>query len=72
MYTTKFYQLTGEQKIDACDKIASMGFNEGRADGEDVAKQIEDGYDIDADFFFEIENENIDEVVVTARATWPA
>ena len=52
----KFYELDGEQKLDAITKIASI---EKRSE-ESVSSEIENGYSIDDDYTFEPNNDGID------------
>lgn len=64
----KFYQLNGEQKIDAIAKIAAINKDENILQvfsEEAIIKEIEQGMDIDQNFSFEEIND--DEVIVSIK-----
>lgn len=59
MKTLKFYELNGEQKIDALERmIYNNSIWIDKHDTMSLAQEIEDGYDVDDNFTFEVENED--------------
>ena len=68
MKTLKFYELNGEQKIDALERmIYSNSIWIDKHDTMSLAKEIEDGYDVDDHFTFEIEDEDSMTVNVSTK-----
>lgn len=58
METYKFWELDGEQKIDALEKMIYMdSIWIDKHDTQSLAKEIEDGYAVDDHFIFQVEEE---------------
>ena len=60
MKTLRFYQLDGEQKLDAISKMCLAN----GSDEKSLAIELEQGYDPDQDFYFIVKD---DEVIVELR-----
>lgn len=64
---TKFYQLDGEQKLEAISQMSKIILEKNLslpADEDGIAIELEQGYDPQQDFFFIVKD---DEVIVELR-----